>query len=133
MILNMRIELGFVGVFLQEEYDGAGMGILENCLIQEEFSAVDLGINVAITSSAFGAEVIQAFGTEEQKQKYLPPLVKGEAVMGSALTEPNAGSDLAAAITTAVREGEEYVINGSKMFITTINRTKEYLEAIKLR
>ena len=116
-------ELGFVGTFIKEEYGGPGMGMLEYCLIFEEFSAVDPGIAVAILISSYGAEIVQEFGTEEQKRKYLPPIESGEAVMGSAFTEPDAGSDLASAAgTTAVREGDEYVINGSKMFITNGDR-----------
>jgi alkylation response protein AidB-like acyl-CoA dehydrogenase len=121
-IFKKAAELGFVGVFIKEEYGGPGMGILEGCLIGEEFNVVDPGICIAVLASTFGAEVIQAFGTEEQRKKYLPPLVTGETIMGSALTEPDAGSDLAAATTTAVREGDEYIINGSKMFITNGNR-----------
>ena len=121
-IFRKAAELGFVGTFIQEEYGGPGMGMLESCLIGEEFNVVDPGICISIMSTAFGAEVIQAFGTEEQKKKYLPPLVTGEAIMGSALTEPDAGSDLAAATTTAVRDNDDFVINGSKMFITNGNR-----------
>ncbi len=116
-------ELGFVGTFIEEEYGGPGMGMLEYCLIFEEFSAVDPGIAVAILISSYGAEIVQEFGTEEQKRRYLPPIASGEAIMGSAFTEPDAGSDLASATgTTAVREGDEYVINGSKMFITNGDR-----------
>lgn len=120
-------ELGFVGTFIKEEYEGPNMGMLEYCLIFEEFAAVDPGIAVAILISSYGAEIVQQFGTEEQKKKYLPPIVRGEAVMGSAFTEPDAGSDLAgAASTTAVKDGDEYIINGSKMFITNGDRA-DYL------
>jgi alkylation response protein AidB-like acyl-CoA dehydrogenase len=117
-IFRKAAELGFVGVFIEEAYGGPGMGILESNLIMEEFNVVDAGIAITIATSAFGAEVIQAFGTEEQKMKYLPPLAKGDAIMGTALTEPDAGSDLAAASTTAVRDRDEFVVNGSKIFIT---------------
>jgi len=120
-------ELGFVGTFIKEEYEGPNMGTLEYCLIFEEFAAVDPGIAVAILISSYGAEIVQQFGTEEQKKKYLPPIVRGDAVMGSAFTEPDAGSDLAGATaTTAVKDGDEYVINGSKMFITNGDRA-DYL------
>jgi len=125
-ILKKAAELGFIGIFLHEKYGGAGLGSLEQCLLQEEFSAVDLGMAVAVLSACFGSEIIAAFGTEEQKMKYLPPLTKGDAIMGSALTEPDAGSDLAAARTTAVVEGDEFVINGSKIFITNGTRA-DYL------
>jgi alkylation response protein AidB-like acyl-CoA dehydrogenase len=114
-------ELGFVGVTIGEKYGGLGLGQLERCLITEEFWAVDAGIGVAIESTTFGSELIEAFGTEEQKQKYLCRLASGEAIMGTAISESDAGSDVAAAITAAVREGNEYVINGSKMFSTNGN------------
>jgi len=120
-------ELGFVGTFIKEEYGGPDMGLLEYCLIFEEFAAVDPGIAVAILISSYGAEIVQEFGSEEQKQRYLPPVASGEAVTGSAFTEPDAGSDLASATTTtAIRENDEYVINGSKMFITNGDRA-DYL------
>ena len=114
-------ELGFVGVNIKEEYGGAGMGIFECCLVMEEFWAADAGIGGAILSTTFGADLIDMFGTEEQKRKYIPPLPAGEAIMGTAITEPDAGSDAAAASTIAVRTGNEYVINGSKMFISNGN------------
>lgn len=121
-IYRKAAELGFVGVFIKEAYGGPGLGVFEACLIGEEFNVVDPGIAITIFSSTFGAEIIQGFGTEEQKKRYLPPLVEGKAVMGTALTEPDAGSDLAAASTTALRDGDDYIINGSKMFITNGNR-----------
>jgi alkylation response protein AidB-like acyl-CoA dehydrogenase len=125
-IFKKAVELGFVGIFIEEKYEGAGLGTMEQCILQEEFAAVDLGIAIAVLTPCFGSEIIQAFGTEEQKRHYLPPLAKGEAIMGSAFTEPNAGSDLAAASTTAVKEGDEFVINGSKMFISNGTRA-DYL------
>lgn len=121
-IFKRAAELGFVGIFIEEEYGGAGLGTVEQCILQEEFSAVDMGIGVAVLTPCFGAEIIQKFGTRRQKEKYLPPIVSGNAIMGCALTEPDAGSDLAAATTTAVKDGDEYVINGSKMFISNGTR-----------
>jgi len=117
-IWRKACELGFVGVFIDEKYGGAGLGFFEHCLITEEFWAVDAGMGNAIITATFGSELLRLFGTEEQKQKYLPPLVSGEAIMGCAITEPDAGSDVTGAITSAVRDGNEWVINGSKMFIT---------------
>ena len=121
-IFKKAADLGFVGIFLDEEYGGAGFGMMEQCIVHEEFAAVDLGIGVAVTSASFGAEAIQLFGTEEQKRKYLPLVPTGEAIMGSAFTEPDAGSDLAAVATSAVRDGDEWVLSGSKMFITNGTR-----------
>lgn len=111
-------ELGFVGVFIKEEYGGAGLGYLEDALISEEFWRVDPGCGLSVLAATFGGQLIQLFGSEEQKKRYLPPLVAGEAIMGSAITEPDAGSDVAGVATTAVLDGDDYVLNGNKMFIT---------------
>ncbi|MDD5205494.1 MAG: acyl-CoA/acyl-ACP dehydrogenase [Desulfobacterales bacterium] len=111
-------DLGFLGVFVDEKYGGAGMGYLEQCLIIEEFARVDLGITHAIESSFFGTQLIMLAGTEEQKQKYLPAVCSGKLRMGVAVTEPDAGSDVVSIQTEAVREGGEYVLRGNKIFIT---------------
>lgn len=111
-------ENGFVGSFIKEEYGGLGLGFLEHSLISEEFWRVDPGCGQAILSCTFGSEMIQAFGTEEQKRKYLRPLAAGEAIMGFGITEPDTGSDVASIRTRAERKGDTYVINGSKMFTT---------------
>jgi alkylation response protein AidB-like acyl-CoA dehydrogenase len=111
-------ELGFLGVFIPETYEGLGMGYMEQCLINEEFARVDLGIAHAIESTFFGSQLIDLAGTEEQKKRYLPPLCLGEIKMGMAITEPDAGSDVSAVSTEAVRDGDEYIINGGKVFIT---------------
>jgi alkylation response protein AidB-like acyl-CoA dehydrogenase len=120
-IWEKACELGFVGVTISEEYGGPGLGQLEGCLIDEEFWAVDAGMGVATKATTFGAELLEKYGTEEQKQRYIPCLIKGEAIMGTAITEPDAGSDVTQAQTAAVKEGDNYVINGSKMFITNGN------------
>jgi alkylation response protein AidB-like acyl-CoA dehydrogenase len=111
-------ELGFVGVFIDAAYNGAGMGFLEHCLISEEFWAADPGIGQGILSITFGAELLLLYGSENQKQLVLPKLVTGEAILSTAITEPDAGSDVTSVRTTAVKEGTEWVLNGSKMFIT---------------
>lgn len=111
-------ELGFVGVFLPEEYGGGGYGFFEHSLICEEFWRVDPGIGQAILSCTFGSEALLFFGSPKQKQRYLPPLVQGRAVIAAAITEADAGSDPSAAATMAELRGEEWVVNGSKMFIT---------------
>ncbi len=120
-------ELGFVGVFIDEKYGGAGLGFLEHCLITEEFWAVDPGIGQAILSTTFGSELLGLFGTEGQKQLVLPQLVSGEAIMGTGITEPDAGSDVTQATTAAVVDGDSWVINGSKMFTTNGNLAKYVL------
>lgn len=80
--------------------------------------------NILLT--VFGSELIQIYGTEEQKKKYLPPVTKGEAIMGAAITEPDAGSDVMAVQATAKGDGNDYVINGAKQFITN-GSTANYL------
>lgn len=110
-------ELGFIGLFIKREYGGLGLGFLEFAMVMEEFWRVDPGCgNILLT--VFGSELIQLFGTEEQKRKYLPPLPMGKAIMGTAVTEPDAGSDITSILTLARREGDTYVVNGSKQFIT---------------
>jgi alkylation response protein AidB-like acyl-CoA dehydrogenase len=126
-IWKKACELGFVGVFIPEEYGGLGYGFLEHCLITEEFWAVDPGIGQAILSTTFGSELLGLFGSEAQKRQVLPPLVTGEAVLATAITEPDAGSDVSSATTAAVRKKGEWVINGSKMFITNGNLAKHVL------
>jgi alkylation response protein AidB-like acyl-CoA dehydrogenase len=110
-------ELGFVGVFIDEKYGGAGLGFTEEAMIMEEFWRVDGGCGNLILT-AFGAEILQKYGTEEQKKTYLTRIPTGDAIMGVAITEPDAGSDILMATTTAIKQGDEYIINGSKMFIT---------------
>ncbi len=110
-------QLGFVAMFINEENGGAGLGLFEYCLTMEEFWRVDPGCGCILLTS-FGAETLQHHGTPEQKAKYLPPIPAGEAIMGTAVTEPDAGSDIFGINTTAKRDGNDYIINGSKIFIT---------------
>ncbi|MDI6880566.1 MAG: acyl-CoA dehydrogenase family protein [Desulfitobacteriaceae bacterium] len=109
---------GLVGVAIPEEYGGAGAGWMETALITEQLSRIDMGLGLAIMAATFGSENILYYGTEAQKQKYLPLLTSGQAVFAGAYTEPNAGTDVAGTTTRAVKDGDDYVINGSKMFIT---------------
>jgi alkylation response protein AidB-like acyl-CoA dehydrogenase len=111
-------DLGFLAVFIDEQYEGLGLGYLDQCVIIEEFSRVDLGITHAIESAFFGSQLIDMVGTSEQKQRYLPPICLGEIRMGMAITEADAGSDVASIQTEAVKDGDDYIINGSKVFIT---------------
>ena len=110
-------ELGFIGLFISEKYGGPGFGFTEACIVMEEFWRVDPGCG-NIVLAAFGTEIIQKFGTEEQKTKYLPLIPAGKAIMATAVTEPDAGSDIFSGSTTAVKDGNEYIINGNKTFIT---------------
>ena len=112
-------KLGYLGAIFPEEYGGAGLGYVEYSIIIEELSRVDgsVGIIVAAHTSLCSNHIYKA-GTEEQKQRYLPKLTSGEWIGCWSLTEPEAGSDAAGTRTTAVREGDCWVINGSKTFTT---------------
>ena len=117
-IVNKARELGFIGLYIPEAYGGPGCGFLEQALVVEELARIDPGMALQITASSFGAEALMLYGTEKQKQKYLRSLFEGDAIMGFAITEPDAGSDNASASTRAVKDGKDYVINGNKVMIT---------------
>ncbi len=117
-ILKKAAELGFVGIHFPEEYGGQEYGILENTLVVEEFCRQDSSIGIAMSLADFSTEIILRFGADEQKKKYLIPVTKGEALSSGAFTEPNHGSDITLMETTAVKAGDEYLINGVKTFIT---------------
>lgn len=121
-------ELGFVGAWLPEKYGGGGLGAMGQAILNEEFWRVDPGLgNILI--AIFGSEIVMFFGNEEQKEKYLTPLTKGEAIMGGAITEPDAGTDVASVSTKAEKDGDEWVINGNKQFITN-GTTADYLATL---
>ena len=113
-------ELGLLGMFVPEGYGGAGMDYLSYVIAVEELSRVcaSHGVICSVNNSLVSYPIL-AYGTEAQKQQYLVPLAKGELLGCYCLTEPNAGSNAANQQTTATRDGEHYVLNGTKMFITT--------------
>ncbi|MGZ3594110.1 MAG: acyl-CoA dehydrogenase family protein [Syntrophales bacterium] len=117
-IRKKAAENGLVGAWIPEAYGGAGAGYLGNTIIMEELSKVDMGIGLNVVAATFGCESILQFGSEEQKKTYLPPVCRGEQVSAGAFTEPNAGTDVAGYKTKAVKDGNDYVITGNKMFIT---------------
>ncbi|MDI6775891.1 MAG: acyl-CoA dehydrogenase family protein [Syntrophales bacterium] len=117
-IRKKAAENGLVGAWIPEEYGGAGAGFLGDAIITEEMARVDMGIEVNVTFAPFGCEAIFQYGTEEQKKTYFPPVCRGEAVCAGAFTEANAGTDVAGYKARAVKDGDYYVINGNKMFIT---------------
>jgi short/branched chain acyl-CoA dehydrogenase len=112
-------ELGLFGLPFPEEYGGSGADFLTLCLAIEELARVDSSLAITLEAAVgLGAMPIFRFGTEEQKQKWLPPLATGEALAGFGLTEPGGGSDAGATRTTARLEDGQWVVNGSKSFIT---------------
>ena len=112
-------EIGLFGMFVSDKYDGQGMDYLSYIVAVEEVARLD-GSQAATVAAgnSLGIGPLYYFGSEEQKQKYLPELCRGEALWGFGLTEPTAGSDAGGSKTTAVRDGDQWVINGSKIFIT---------------
>lgn len=112
-------ELGFMGVLVPEQYGGSGLGYHEYIAVIEEISRVDpsIGLSVAAHNSLCTNHILE-FGNEEQKQKWLPKLATGEWIGAWGLTEHNTGSDAGGMSTTAVKEGDEWVLNGTKNFIT---------------
>ncbi|MDA3788423.1 MAG: acyl-CoA dehydrogenase family protein [Desulfobacula sp.] len=116
-IVEKARKLDLIGLFIPEKFGGPGLGYLEQAMVMEEFWKVDPGISQQLCSLTFGAEEFLLFGTDEQGKKFLEPIFTGDAVMGFAITEPDAGSDTLAAATTAVKEGNEWVLNGSKVMI----------------
>jgi len=117
-IWKKAADLGFIGVHYPEKYSGQDLGVLENIIIADEFCAQDSTIGSAVVLSSFASECILRFGSDELKQKFLPAVAEGEMLSAGAFTEPGHGSDITALETTAVREGDEWVINGTKTFIT---------------
>ena len=111
-------EMGLFGITIPEEYGGLGLDHTTFARIFEELSKGWMSITGVIGSHHMMSTIIASFGTEEQKRRYLPRMAKGEVRGGLALTEPDAGSDAQSIKTTAVRDGDEYVLNGSKLFIT---------------
>src|SRR2546427_1045579 len=117
LLLKMG-ELGFFGTVIPESYGGNGLGFLAMVLITEEIARVHSAVRVAINMQLGPALALLSFGNEKQKKKWLPPLVRGESIGCFAITEPDAGSDVAAIRTTATRKGNGYVINGTKLWIS---------------
>ena len=117
-IWKKACDLGFVGVHFPEKYSGQDLGVLENIIIADEFCARDSSIGSAIILSGFASECVLRFGSEELKQKFLPAVAEGQMLSGGAFTEPDHGSDITSMDTMAVRDGDEWVINGTKTFIT---------------
>ena len=118
--LTMKMgEIGLFGMFVSEKYEGQGMDYFSYIIAVEEIARVDGSHAATIAAgNSLGIGPINYFGTESQKQKYLPKLCTGEALWGFGLTEPTAGSDAGGSKTTAIPDGSEWVINGSKIFIT---------------
>ena len=125
-IMKVLAQSDLFGVYIPEEYGGLGGGAFENCIAVEELSRACIGVSVSFAASGLGAYPILLFGSEEQKKKYLPQIASGEKLAAFGLTEAGAGSDAGGTRTTAVLDGNEYVINGTKQWITNGGEAEIY-------
>jgi alkylation response protein AidB-like acyl-CoA dehydrogenase len=117
-IVEQAAEMGLTGANIPLEYGGAGYDTLTNAIIAEELFAADPGIGLSVQSASFGADALVGFGTEAQKEEYLEPVATGDAIMGAAISEPDTGSDVSSVSTQARKDGDEWVVDGTKMWIT---------------
>ncbi|NQT94984.1 MAG: acyl-CoA dehydrogenase family protein [Candidatus Omnitrophica bacterium] len=125
-VLKTIAESDLCGVYIEEQYGGTGGGATELCLVTEEFSKACGGIAVSYAASALGAYPIILYGSDEQKKKYLPDIASGKKLAAFAITEAGAGSDASAVSTTAKKEGDSYVLNGVKQWITNGGEAETY-------
>jgi len=126
-VLKVMAESDMFGLLIPEEYGGLGTNVMNLCLATEEFSRACGGIAVCYAASALGTFPIVLFGNDEQKKKYLPDLAKGKKVAAFAVTEPEAGSDASGIKTTAKKDGDYYILNGLKHFITNGGDAETYV------
>ena len=120
-------ELGFMGVNLPEQYGGGGQGMTELAIVEEELAAAGCPLLLMVVSPAIAGSVITRFGDDEQKQRWLPGLASGEDIFAFAITEPDAGSNSHRLSTTAVRDGDEYRLNGTKYYISGVDEAAAIL------
>ncbi|MFA5392933.1 MAG: acyl-CoA dehydrogenase family protein [Candidatus Ratteibacteria bacterium] len=125
-VVKVFAESDLMGVFIPQEYGGMGYGIMELSVAIEELSRFCGGITLALAGTGLGTFPIILFGNEEQKKTYLPRIAKGEWLAAFALTEANAGSDAAGIETTAVKDGDSYILNGTKQWITNGGEAEVY-------
>jgi len=126
-LLQVMADSDLFRVFVPEEYGGLGMGAMGNCLVMEEISKACAGVAVTYAASGLGICPLLLFGSEEQKEKYLPALASGEKLAAFALTEAEAGSDAANIRTTATADGDEFILNGTKQWITNGGEADVYI------
>ncbi|EET87693.1 acyl-CoA dehydrogenase domain protein [Clostridium carboxidivorans P7] len=127
-VIKKLADMGMLGIPYAKQYGGAGLDVISYAIAVEELSRVDGGTGVILSAhTSLGTYPIAAYGTEEQKQKYLIPLAKGEKLGAFGLTEENAGSDAGGTETTAVLEGDYYILNGEKIFITNGGEADTYI------
>ena len=127
-IVKEMLEMGLGGTYFPEEYGGAGADVLSYIMTVEELAKYDAGVSITLSGTvSLCANPIFEYGTEEQKKKFLTPLCEGTKLGAFGLTEPNAGTDASGQQTVAVKEGDHYILNGSKIFITNAGAADIYI------
>jgi alkylation response protein AidB-like acyl-CoA dehydrogenase len=116
-VLEAGMDAGLVAQDIGEEYGGRGLDVVQVLAVAEEFYRADAGIALTLQLASFGAEILEQYGTEEQKDRFLRPVAENDQITGLAVSEPDVGSDLAGMETTAEKDGDEYVLNGEKYWI----------------
>jgi butyryl-CoA dehydrogenase len=124
--LKAYADADLCGLYINEAYGGFGQSVFNFCLATEQISRICGGVGVTFAASALGSTPIILFGTEEQKKKYMPPIAAGKKLAAFGLTEANAGSDAAGIETTAKKDGDYYIINGTKQWITNGGEAETY-------
>jgi len=125
-IMKVLAQSDLFGLFIPEEYGGLGKGSLELCIAVEELSRACVGVSTTYAANALGTYPILLFGSDEQKKKFLPDIASGKRLVAFGLTEANAGSDAAGIQTTAKLDGNEYILNGTKQWITNGGEAEVY-------
>ncbi|MBU4212031.1 MAG: acyl-CoA dehydrogenase family protein [Verrucomicrobia bacterium] len=125
-ILKVFAQADLCGIYIEEKYGGLGGGVMDLSIAVEELSKVCSGIALSLAATALGTFPIILYGNDEQKQKYLPRVASGQSLAAFALTEANAGSDAGAIATTATKDGDDYILNGTKQWITNGGEAEIY-------
>ncbi|QWR78484.1 acyl-CoA dehydrogenase family protein [Candidatus Magnetomonas plexicatena] len=125
-IMKVIAQADLFGLFVPEQYGGLGKGAVELCIAVEELSRACLGVSTSYAANALGTFPILLFGTDAQKNNYLPDIAAGKKLVAFGLTEANAGSDAAGIQTTAVKDGDDYILNGTKQWITNGSEAEIY-------
>jgi alkylation response protein AidB-like acyl-CoA dehydrogenase len=120
-------KLGFIGVNLPEQYGGGGAGLYELAIVLEELAAAGCGLLMMVVSPAICGTIIARFGTDEQKQRWLPKIASGSSIMAFGITEPDAGSNSHKLTTVATRDGDTWVLNGRKIYISGVDEAEAVL------
>jgi butyryl-CoA dehydrogenase len=125
-IIRILADAGLFGIYIPEQYGGLGGGNLDNCVAVEELSKYCIGVSVSFAASGLGCYPILLFGSDKQKAAYLPQIAAGKRLAAFGITEPEAGSDAGSIRTTARRDGDYYVLNGTKQWITNGGEAEIY-------